>query len=120
MIKKKGDGELAFRDWDRALLTAENLLEEEYIVMLSREEDLIIINYMWEPLADRNRAVFVRLEEHEGSFVDVEAYKYLDEKLKIEEQALDIAREILEDKDERIRQLEQENVESSFSLEEFQ
>lgn len=114
MNKKKGDGQLAFRDWERAYDTTDALLRENYIVMLSREEDLIIVNYMWEPHADRNGAVFLRLEEFEESFVAYEAYEYLDEKLKIEEQALDISREIIEDKDERIKQLEQDVIEASY------
>lgn len=85
MIYKKGDGELAFRNHQRALEVAEYLLEENYIVMLSKEEQLIIVNFLWAPYADRSDAVFVRVEDFEEDHVSIEAYKYLQDRLKQEQ-----------------------------------
>lgn len=99
MSRFKGDGELAFKCRDRALITAEYLMEEDYVVMLSKEEDLIIVNYMWVEYTDRSGAVFMRREDHEEDFVSHEAYEYLVN---------------------RVAQLEEEVVEASYSLEEFQ
>lgn len=65
--------ELAFTNHDSALAVAKALLEEEYVVLLSKEEDLIIINYEWVANANRNGVVFIsqdeffeKLEEKDG------------------------------------------------------
>ena len=58
--------ELAFKDHNRGLQVAMALLDESYVVMLSYEEDLLIINYEWsEHHADRNDMVFMRRDEYE-------------------------------------------------------
>lgn len=58
--------ELAFKDHDRGLQVAMALLDEDYVVMLSYEEDLLIINYEWsEHYADRNDMVFMRRDEYD-------------------------------------------------------
>ena len=98
MSRFKGDGELAFKCRDRALITAEYLMEEDYVVMLSKEEDLIIVNYMWVEHADRSGAVLMRREDHEEDYVSHEAYVYLDNK---------------------VQQLEEELVEAAYSIEEY-
>lgn len=53
------DNEIAIHDKYHAQRMAEILMEEGYVVMLSREEKLYIINYVWSPgNADRNDVVF--------------------------------------------------------------
>lgn len=46
--------ELVFADHEKAWKVAEMLLKEDYIVMVSREDDLLVINCGFFPGADRN------------------------------------------------------------------
>ena len=48
------------------------LIDEGYVVMLSREEDLYMINYIWsqENYADRNNVVFMNREEFEYRYYE--------------------------------------------------
>ena len=58
--------ELSFRNHDNALKVAKALLDEDYVVLLSYEEELLIINYEWsENNADRNYMVFMSKYEYE-------------------------------------------------------
>ena len=61
--------ELAFTDYDRAFDVAKALLDEGYIVMLSYEEEFLILTYEFsEHGADRNDVVFMRRDEFEEEF----------------------------------------------------
>lgn len=61
--------ELTFKNHLRAMEIAKALLDEGYCVMLSYEEDLLIINYEWsENNADRNDMIFMRRDEFEEEF----------------------------------------------------
>lgn len=58
--------ELVFKNHDRGIEVAKALLNEDYVVMLSYEDDFLILN--WELSvhgADRNDVVFMSYEEHE-------------------------------------------------------
>ena len=58
--------EIACHSFANAESLAEILLDEGYVVMLSREEKLYIVNYIWsENDANRNDVVFVRRDEYE-------------------------------------------------------
>ena len=58
--------EIACHSFANAESLAEILLDEGYVVMLSREEKLYIVNYIWsENYANRNVVVFVRRDEYE-------------------------------------------------------
>ena len=58
--------ELAFTDYNRAFDVAKALLDEGYIVMLSYEEEFLILNWEWsEHGADRNDVVFMRRDEYD-------------------------------------------------------
>ena len=58
--------ELSFRNHNNALKVAKALLDEDYVVLLSYEEELLIINYEWsENNADRNDMVFMSKYEYE-------------------------------------------------------
>jgi hypothetical protein len=61
--------ELAFIDYDRGFDVARALLDEGYVVMLSYEEEFLILTYEWsENGANRNDIVFMRCEELADKF----------------------------------------------------
>ena len=61
--------EVACKSFANALTLAEILLKEDYVVMLSREENLTIVNYIWSAReADRNDVVFLDRGEFEDEF----------------------------------------------------
>ena len=66
------NNEIAIHDKYHAQRMAEILMEEGYVVMLSREEDLYIINYVWSSsgYADRNDVVFNSREIIEDMIFD--------------------------------------------------
>lgn len=58
--------ELAFTDYERGLDVAKALLDEGYVVMLSYEEEFLILNYEFsEHGADRNDVIFMQRDEYE-------------------------------------------------------
>lgn len=64
--------EIAFHNHKKAFEVAAALLEESYVVLLSCEEDLIILNYEWsENFADRNDVVFMRRDEFEENYLEI-------------------------------------------------
>lgn len=69
------ENQIAFHNHENALEVAKVLLDEDYVVLLSYEEQLIILNYEWsERGADRNDVVFMRRDEFEEQY-----YEYDDE-----------------------------------------
>ena len=65
--------ELAFHNHENGLQVAKMLLDEDYVVMLSYEEDLLILNYEWsEHHADRNDMVFMPKWEFEEGYCKLE------------------------------------------------
>ena len=68
-----GEGELAFDTPEAAFETVRQMLTKgHYVVMLSREEQLWIVNYEYSDLNDRNDMVFMRRDEFDEKFVSVE------------------------------------------------
>ena len=64
--------ELAFKDRNAAFRVADMLIDEDYVVMISKEENLIIVNYEWsEHNSDRNDVVFMRRDEFEEHYFEV-------------------------------------------------
>ena len=59
--------EIAFKDHFNGMQVAEMLLQEGNVVMLSYEEDLLIVNWEWceSGFADRNEVVFMSRWEYE-------------------------------------------------------
>ena len=58
-IRYLTENEVAIKDRDNALKMMEMLLEEGYVVMMSREEDLYILNWVWTEVdSDRNYICF--------------------------------------------------------------
>jgi hypothetical protein len=62
------NNEIAFKNHDNGLTVAKALLDEDYIVLLSYEEDLLILNYEWSSNANRNDVIFMRRDEFEEEF----------------------------------------------------
>lgn len=57
--------ELTFKNHANGLKVAQILLDEDYVVMLSYEEDLLVINWLFSHGSDRNNAVFMPRDEYE-------------------------------------------------------
>ena len=60
--------EIAVRDKNIALELAKLLVDEEYVVMLSKEECLYIINFEYAEYSDRNDVVFMNREEFDSQY----------------------------------------------------
>lgn len=60
------NNEIAVKSFANAETLAELLLDEGYVVMISREENLYIVNYVWSPnYANRNDVCFQSREDVE-------------------------------------------------------
>lgn len=68
-----GEGELAFDTPEAAFETVRQMLTAgHYVVMVSREEELWIVNYLYSDLCSRNDVVFMDRGEFEEKFCEVE------------------------------------------------
>ena len=56
--------ELAFASEDSATTVARILMNEDYVVMLSKEENLTIVNFEYSQYSDRNGVVFMSRDEY--------------------------------------------------------
>ena len=64
-----GEGELVLETPEAAFETVRQLLTEgHYVVMLSREEQFWIINYIYSDLCNRNDVVFMSREDFEEEY----------------------------------------------------
>lgn len=59
------NNELAFRNYEEATQVAKTLLDNNYVCMLSLEEDLVILNYEWAIYSNRNEVIFRRYDDWE-------------------------------------------------------
>ena len=64
--------EIAIRNKEAAMRVVSCLVEEEYCVMLSREEDLYIIDFEYSQYSDRNNVIFMSREDFEQKFEEIE------------------------------------------------
>lgn len=65
--------EIVFKNHNKGLEVAKALLDEDYVVMLSYEEQFLVLNYEWsERGADRNDVVFMRRDEYEEEVYNLE------------------------------------------------
>lgn len=63
---------VAVHEYEDAALLAHILIDNDYVVMISREEDLFIVSAIWsERHADRNDVVFMDRCEFEEKYVEV-------------------------------------------------
>ena len=63
---------MTFKDKENVEAVVSALLQEEYVVMLSREDEFIIINYLYADNSDRNEVVFMSRDTFEDNFYEVE------------------------------------------------
>ena len=77
MVKLIPDGELTFHDWESCETVMDVLLSEGYVLLLSREESLYVVNYIWsdEDCPDRNDVVFMNRAEFEGRYYEDPDYE---------------------------------------------
>ena len=66
--------EIAVDNKDIALKIMDLLIDQDYVVMLSKEENLYIINYLYSSYSDRNDVIFMDRSEFE-----IEYYKAKEE-----------------------------------------
>lgn len=63
------DKQLVFESMENAMNIAKILVAEGYVIMLSKEEQFIVLNYLRTfPNSDRNCVVFMDREEFEEEF----------------------------------------------------
>ena len=73
LVPGGSSGEISCRSRGAATTLVDMLLDEDYVVMLSREEDLYIVNYIWSQRgADRNDVVFMDRDEFYTDFCEIE------------------------------------------------
>lgn len=63
--------EIALHNKENALKIAEILVEEDNCVLLSKEEDLYIINFEYSQYSDRNNVVFMDREEFDTKYYEI-------------------------------------------------
>lgn len=67
-----GEGELVFETPEAAFETVRQMLTSgHYVVMLSREEQFWIVNYLYSDLCNRNEVVFMRREDFDEKYCEV-------------------------------------------------
>ena len=64
--------EIAVQDKEVALKIIDLLVDQDYVVMLSREENLYIINYLYSEYSDRNDVVFIERDEFDMKYYQIE------------------------------------------------
>ena len=71
------NNEIACKSFENATKLAELLIKENYVVMLSSEEDLTIVNFLFGGLnhADRNEVCFQYREEVEDFAFNTEMFE---------------------------------------------
>lgn len=65
--------ELAFFSEEDTLKVTALLLRNDYCVMLSKEEDLTVLNYEYSQYSDRNNVVFMSAEEFDSKYYEMES-----------------------------------------------
>lgn len=67
-----GEGELVFSTPEAAFETVRQMLTSgHYVVMLSREEQLWIVNYVYSDLCNRNDVLFISRDEFDEEYCEV-------------------------------------------------
>ena len=65
--------QLVFKTWRDAITVAKTLMQNDYVVMLSYEEEFTILNAVWSAGCDRNDVVFMSRDHFD------EYYKLIEE-----------------------------------------
>lgn len=66
------ENEIAVHDKETALKIIDLLVDQDYVVMLSREENLYIIDYLYSQYSDRNDVVFMDREDFDMKYYQIE------------------------------------------------
>lgn len=67
------EGEIPVNDFDDAIAIAKILVKNGNVVMLSKEEDLTIVNFIWsQNESDRNDVVFMDRFDFEEHYKDID------------------------------------------------
>lgn len=61
--------QIAFKNEQSALKMAQLLINENYVVMLSKEEESTIVNFEWVISSDRNDVIFITRENFEEEYL---------------------------------------------------
>lgn len=64
--------EIAINDYNDATTITEILMNNDYVVMMSHEEQLYIIDAIWSTGCNRNDVVFMDRGEFEEKYVEVD------------------------------------------------
>ena len=68
------NNEIALHSFEDAVAVTKVLLDNDYVTMISREENLYIVNYVWSSRgADRNDVAFMSREKLEDIIFDTES-----------------------------------------------
>jgi len=68
--------EMVFKDRGNVEAVVSALLQEDCVVMLSREEEFIVINFIYADNSDRNEVVFMSRDTFEDNFYEIEDRDY--------------------------------------------
>lgn len=63
------ENQIAFKNEQSALKMAQLLINENYVVMLSKEEESTIVNFEWVISSDRNDVIFMTRENFEEEYL---------------------------------------------------
>lgn len=71
------ENEIAVHSVEDAMKIAEVLTNDDnnYCVLISREEDLWIVNFIWARYANRNEVVFMSRDDYEEACFECDRYK---------------------------------------------
>lgn len=64
--------ELVFNTWSDAIAVAKTLMQNDYVVMLSYEEELTVLNAVWSNDCDRNDVVFMSRDHFDEHYERIE------------------------------------------------
>ena len=71
--------ELAFENKNAAFEVAKKLIEENYVVMISKEETLTVLNYEFAWGSNRNEVVFMPEEEFDAKYIPMHSDDYYED-----------------------------------------
>lgn len=64
--------ELVFNTWSDAIAVAKTLMQNDYVVMLSYEEELTVLDAVWSNGCDRNDVVFMSRDHFDEHYERIE------------------------------------------------
>lgn len=66
------ENEIAVHDKEVALKIIDLLVDQDYVVMLSREENLYVINYLYSQYSNRNDVIFMDRADFDMKYYQME------------------------------------------------